>query len=175
MKKVFMVLAVVASLFVGVKSASAMTEEKLKEVFEQKFEVKGKTYTIADDAKIMLERYLKQYDVSESDCDYIADRVNDAIKIVQNAGVTEASQLTKETKDELKKLVEKVSANTSVKATVKKKSVVVLKPDGSVFVEIDKPIKQTGSETNVIAIVAGVSFLVTVAGALLVVRQVKHN
>ena len=39
MKRVFVVLAVVASLFVGVKSASAMTEEKLKEVLT-------KTYTI---------------------------------------------------------------------------------------------------------------------------------
>lgn len=175
MKKVFVVLAVVASLFVGLKSASAMTEEKLKEVFAQKFEVKGKTYTIADDAKIMLERYLDQYDVSEEHCQYIADRVNDAIGIVKKAGVTDINKMDKGTKDDLKKLVELVSANTSVKATVKKKSVVVLKPDGNVFVEIDKPIKQTGSESNTIAIVAGVSFLVTVAGALLVVRQVKHN
>ena len=175
MKRVFIVLAVVASLFVGVKSASAMTEEKLKEVFAQKFEVKGKTYTIADDAKIMLERYLNQYDVSEDHCQYIADRVNEAIDIVKKAGVTEASKMSKDTKDQLKKLVELVSTKTSVRATVKKNSVVILKPDGNVFVEIDKPIKQTGAESNTIAIVAGVSFLVTVAGALLVVRQVKHN
>ena len=83
--------------------------------------------------------------------------------------------MTAATKNQLKALVEKVSANTSINATVTGDSVVVYKPAGGVFAEVDDPIKQTGLETSPVAMMAGISFLITLAGACLVVRQVKEN
>lgn len=175
MKKVFVVLAVVASLFVGVKSASAMTEAELKEVFSKTYTINGGEFKVKDSVLGYLDQYLNAYDVSEADCQYIADRVNEAVNIIKNSGKSKIEDFSKATKNDLKKLVEKISANTSVKATVEGKNVVVQKPDGSgVFAKIDDPIKQTSS-ANTIAIVAGIAFLVTVAGACLVVKQAKHN
>ena len=107
--------------------------------------------------------------------EYIADRVNEAVDIIKASGKSSTKDLSAATKTQLKGLVEKVSANTSVKATVQGNNVVVYKPDGGVFASIDKPIKQTGSESSIVALIASVSFLITVAGACLVVKQVKTS
>lgn len=175
MKRIIVVVLAVISLFVGLKTTNALSEEKLKEKMNQVFTVGNAKYKLTEDTKILLERYLNTYDLSETDAQYISDRYDEAVSIIQKAGNVDFKNLPTATKNELKALVEKVSANTSVKATVTKGSVVVYKPDGGVFAEVTKPIKQTGSETNTVAIVASLAFLVTVAGAALVVRQVKSN
>ena len=178
MKKVYVVFALVVSLFVGIKSASAMTEAQLKEKMFQTFTINGHEFKITDSTKVLVERYLDSYDVSEADCQYIADRIDEAINIIKASGKSKIDDLTKTQKNQLKALVEKVSANTSVKATVTKGSVVVYKPDSTnnaVFAEVTDPIKQTGLETSPVAMMASVSFLITLAGACLVVRQVKES
>ena len=175
MKKVYAVFALVVSLFVGIQTTSAMTESELKEVMTKNYTINGHEFKLTDEAKVYLERYLNSYDINATDCQYIADRVNDAINIIQNAGVSKIENLTSAQKNQLKNLVEQVSANTSVNATVTDGSVVVYKPAGGVFAEVDDPIKQTGLETSPVAMMAGVSFLITLAGACLVVRQVKEN
>lgn len=176
MKKVFMVLAVVASLFVGVKSASAMTEEKLKEVLTKTYTINGGEFKVKDEYVGYIDQYLNAYDISEEHCQYISDRIDEAIDIIKKSGKSDLKALSNSQKTDLRKLVEKISANTSVKATVEGNTLIVNKPDQSgVFARVDNAIKQTGSESNTIAIVAGISFLVTVVGALLVVRQVKHS
>ena len=175
MKKVYIVFALVVSLFVGIKSTSAMTEAQLKAKLDEVFKVAGKEYVFKDSTKVLFERYLDSYEVSEADCQYISDRIDEAIGIIQAAKNADFKSLTKAQKDQLKALVEKVSANTSVKATVTNGSVVVYKPDGAVFAEVTDPIKQTGLETSPVAMMASVSFLITLAGACLVVRQVKNS
>ena len=79
-------------------------------------------------------------------------------------------------KSELVSLVEDISAHTSVKATVKNGKLVINRPDGKgVFAEFDKLVKQTGNETNTIAIIAGVSFVIVLAGAFVVTKKFATN
>jgi len=175
MKKILSVTLIAICLFVGVKSVSAVSEADLKTKLTQTITVNGEKYSVANDIKVLAERYLNQYEVSDKDCKYISDKIDEAIKIIQAAKTVKASEMSKSTKNQLKALVADVSSNTSVKATVTKNALVIYDKDNKVFAEVTELVKQTGSETNTIAIVASVAALITVVGAYLVVRKVKSN
>jgi len=176
MKKLFILSLAVVFAFVGMLSANAMSEAKLKEVLTKTYNINGTNYSVSSEVKVYIERYLNENEVSSDDADYIAKKVDQAVEIVRASGATDLTHFTKLPKDtqkQLKTLVADISANTSVKATVTKNSVAVTNADGTV-VEVTGLVKQTGSETNIIAVIAGIAFVVTVVGACLVVRQVKH-
>ena len=132
------------------------------------FEIYGST-------KAAIERYLNQYDVNASDADYINTKLNEAISILKSEGQTDFKKLSTSAKNQLKALVEEISNNTSVNATVTNGSIVVYDGAGEVFFEVTKLVKQTGSEMSTTAIITALSFLVVAAGACLVVKQVKEN
>ena len=179
MKKLLVLSFAVLSFLVGVKTTYAMTEQELKTKLSKTYTINGAEFKVDSDNLVLLQRYLDAYDVSSADAQYIADRVDEAVAIIQRSGKTNINDLSASTKNELKALVEKVSANTSVKATVTKGSIVIYKPDGSgVFAEVTKLVKQTGNNVDSMAIVAGVSFAIVLAGAsFVVVRRLKfaHN
>ena len=174
MKKLSLLL-VALLLFVGVVRVDAMTEDELKDALTQTIEINGSKFTVDDGTKTAIERYLNQYDVSSADADYINARINTAISILKSEGQTDFKKLSTSAKNQLKALVEEISNNTSVNATVTNGSVVVLTPTGGTFYEVDHLVKQTGSTTTLTAMVAGISVLIVAAGACLVVKQVKEN
>jgi len=174
MKKLFYVLFA-ALLFVGVTKVDAMSESELKDALTQTITINGSKYHVDAGTKTAIERYLNEYDVSASDADYINERINKAISILKSEGQSEASKLSASAKTRLKALVKEISDNTSVKATVTNGSVVVLTPSGETFYEVDHLVKQTGSNTTLTAVLAGVSMLVVAAGTCLVIKQVKEN
>ncbi len=175
MKRIILTLFMVFVAVLGIKTVSAMSETDLKAKLTQTYTIGGEKYWIGNDIKVLAERYLDQYEVSETDCDYIAKKIDEAVKILQAAGVADASKLSNADKDKLKALVSDISANTSVKATVTRGSVVIYDAEGEVFAEVSALVKQTDSSVSTIAIVAGVAFLITIAGVALVVRQVKNS
>lgn len=175
MKKVFLVLVAAVSLFLGVKTTNAMTEAELKEILTKTYTINGGKFKVKESFAGYIDSYLNAYDVKSADADYIAARVDEAINIIKASGKSKVEDLSAAKKNELKALVEKVSVNTEVKATVQGDTLVVYKPEGGVFAKVDDPIKQTGSESNTLTVIATLSFLITVAGACLVVRQVKSS
>ena len=175
MKKLFVAGLMATLLFLGATNVNAMTESELREKIAQKVEVSDGTLSMkADDLKLV-DSYLKAYELSSEDCQYIADRIDDAVKILKKEGKVELKNLSDSAKSELKDLVAKVDAKTSVKATVKDGKIVVYNDDNTVFAEVTDLVKQTGSETSPIAMVAGISFMVTLVGACLVIKQLKNN
>ena len=175
MKKFLLSLAIVGMLFVAMP-VHALSEADLAAKFKKSFKVGNDTVSIDSDTKVLVERYLNTYEVSEEDCEYIANKIDEAISILQKDGHYEVSKMSTSTKDKLKALVTDVSSHTNVKGTTKKGAVVIYKPNSTeTFAEVTRLVKQTGNETNTIAIVASVALLITVAGACLVVRQVKSN
>ena len=126
-------LLIVALLFVGVVRVNALSEDALKEALTQTIEINGTKVSVDDGTKAAIERYLNQYDVSEADADYINQRINTAISILKSEGQTDFKKLSSSAKSRLKALVEEVSSNTSVKATVTNGSVVVYDANGDVF------------------------------------------
>ena len=167
--------SIVAVLFLGITNVNAMTESELRKRFDETVVIEGTTFAVSDGDKKLVDDYLAKYDLSSDDCQYISDRIDEAKSILTSEGKAKLDTMSASTKDKLKKLVTNVAANTSVKATVTSGSVVVLNSDGSTFAEFDHLVKQTGTENNSIAIIAGAAFIITLVGACLVVRQVKTN
>ena len=174
MKKLSILLFAVL-LFVGVARVDAMSESELKDALTQTITINGTEVSVDASTKAAIERYLSQYEVSSADADYINARINTAISILKSEGQTDFKKLSTSAKNKLKALVEEVSDHTSVKATVTNGSVVILDSNGDTFFEVDNLVKQTGSNTTLTAMVAGVSILIVAAGACLVVKQVKEN
>ena len=174
MKKLSYVL-IAALFFVGLVRVDAMSESELKDALTQTITINGTEVHVDDATKAAIERYLNQYDVSSSDADYINERINTAISILKSEGQTDFKKLSSSAKSRLKELVVEISKNTSVNATVTNGSVVILDADGDTFFEVDHLVKQTGSNTTLTAMVAGISVLIVAAGACLVVKQVKEN
>ena len=169
------ILLFAALLFVGVVRVNAMTEDELKDALTQTIEINGTKVSVDASTKAAIERYLKQYDVSSADADYINQRINTAISILKSEGQTDFKKLSANAKSRLKALVQEISDHTSVKATVTNGSVVVYGTNGEVFYEVTDLVKQTGSTTTLTAMLAGISVLIVAAGACLVVKQVKEN
>ena len=164
----------IAVLFLGFTNVYAKTEKELQDMLTQTITVGKGKYALSDGDKVLVERYFNQNEVSEADCDYIAERVNQAISIIQGEGHVDFKNLSKTAKDKLKALVAEISANTSVKATVTKNSVIVYNSDDT-HVEVTHLVKQTGSETSKIAIIASISVLIVAVGTCLVIKQVKTS
>ena len=174
MKKLSYVL-LAAILFFGFFKVNAATEEELKDALFGTVKINGSEYRLDDGTRTAVERYLNEYDVNSSDADYIITRINTAKSILESEGEPNFKNLSSSAKNRLKALVVEIDEHTSVKATVTNGSVVVKDGSGNKFYEVTKLVKQTGSETSVTALIAGISLLIVAAGSFLVVKQVKEN
>lgn len=168
MKKLFlMVIGVVALVSTNV---SAMSESELQAKLTKEYTINGATFKLEDSYVAQLERYLKENEISESDADYIASKIDEAVKIVEAGKATTIKELTKSEKDKLKALAADVSDKTEVKVTVEKGAVVtVYNTDGTVFTKVSDPIKYTND--NTVAIIA-LGALAVLGGIVLVKKNV---
>lgn len=173
MKKILMTLLVcILFLTVGVK---AMSEKDLLGKLTGSYDINGVTFQLSESDKALAKRYLDQNEVSSKDAEYIASKVDEAISLMRKAGVkdfSDFSKLPKSLKNDLKKLVQDVASNTSVKATVTKGKVVIYNADGTVFAEMSKLVKNTGSDFQIIPLVA---LFVSIIGIVVVYKNVKAN
>ena len=159
-------------LVVGVK---AMSEGDLLSKLTASYNINGTTFQLSESDKVLAKRYLDQNEVSSKDCDYIAGKIDEAISLMRKSGAKDFSDFSKlpaSLKSDLKKLVQDVASNTSVKATVTKGKVVIYNNDGTVFAEMGKLVKNTGSEFQIIPLVA---LFVSIVGILVVYKNVKAN
>lgn len=175
MKKIsYVVLAVL--LMLGVTRVNAMSEDDLYDALTQKITIGNEKWGVDEDTKTYIRRYLDQFEVSGPHADYINKRINKAISILKKERKTDFTKLSIQAKRDLRTLVDEISTNTSVKASVKNGALVVYNPKtGKVFYESSKLVKYTGSVNNTVAMVAGLALLIVAAGSVLVVKQVKEN
>ena len=168
MKKLFlMVIGVVALVSTNV---SAMSESELQAKLTKEYTINGASFKLDSSYVTQLERYLKENEISESDADYIASKIDEAVKIVEAGKATTIKELTKSEKDKLKALAADVSDKTEVKVTVEKGAVVtVYNTDGTVFTKVSDPIKYTND--NTVAIIA-LGALAVLGGIVLVKKNV---
>lgn len=161
-------------MLIAVIHVNAMSESELLTKFTSSYDINGYKFHLSESDKVLVKRYLDENEVSAKDADYIAGKIDEAIKILRDSGVTDLSNLSKlpsSTKSKLKALVTDIASNTSVKATVNKGAVVIYNKDGSVFAEMTKLVKDTGSNMYVIPALA---ILIVAAGAFVIVRKPKE-
>lgn len=176
MKKLSYLL--LAALFlIGVCHVNAMTEDQLYDALTQKITINGKKWGVDEKIKSRIKRFLDENEVSSKDADYINTQIDVAIKILKEAGTTDPKKMTAKQKQDLKDLAANVTRNTtSVKATVENGQLIVKNANNvEYFRSDDGLVKYTGTDANVVAIVAGLSLLIVAAGSVLIVKQVKQN
>ncbi len=173
MKKILLFLAV---LFVGITSTSAMTESELEAKLTKKYEVNGVTFQAKDSQKNLIKSYLKTYDISSSEADYISKKLDEAFDVLKKSGKKSFYDLSSADKKKIIALVADVSSNTSVKAAIEKIYLVVYKPNSNevfhkepIYPTENGDIQQTSR--NITLVVAG---LISMAGIALAIKKIKN-
>ena len=173
MKKVIVFLA---TLCVGLVSVSAMSESELKERLTKSYTVNGSTFQASSTQRNVMDQYLNQYDISSSDADYIANKLDEAFDVLRDSGKSSFYAMSKADKKKVVALVSYVSANTSVDATIIKDDLIIYVPGTKdVFYKtpinpINGEIRQTSTGLTVAA--AG---LVSMAGVAVALKKAKNN
>ena len=82
-------------------TVNAATESELLEYLSKDFTVGGETVSISESDKVKIERYLNENEVTEEQADYVISKVDEAVAVLQSAGETDLTKLSREDKDSL--------------------------------------------------------------------------
>lgn len=171
MKKI-LCIAIVMVGFLTMTNVHAMTESDLLAKIKSSYNINGENVKLDSSYVTLAERYFDENDLSESDMNYISNKIDAVVNIMQNDSTADISKLSTTAKNEVKQIATDITANTAVKVVVTKDGFTVYNTDGSEFSEIEKTaIKYTdNSLINLIAL-AGI----TCGGIVLVSRIKKRN
>ena len=173
MKKIFLVIALV--MFAGIYNVKAMTESELRTKLENGFVINGETIKPNSYQLSEIDRYLAKYEVSNIDCDFISEKIDEIYDIAKASGAKSFTDLKDSDKTKIVSIVAEISNNTTVKANLTKNGVLTIyESDGKTpFTEVkDKDItKQTG-ENNLVFVVASV---IAVFGVAYVAKKAIKN
>lgn len=181
MKKVIVFLA---TLCIGLVSVSAMSESELRTKLTQSYSANGASFAANSEQVNLIDQYLKNYDISSADADYISSKIDEAMNILRNSGKQSFYALSKADKDRVKGLVADVSANTGVKATISKGNLYVCNykstscVPGSSNVFYSTPVNPSGNgsiRTTSAGMTVAATGLVSIAGAALAIKKAKEN
>ncbi len=150
-------------------TVNAMTKEELKNKLFATYDLNGHELRASEDYKVQFERYLNQNELSESDMDYIAEKFDEAIKILQSENISSLEEITISQKSKLIPLINDVTNRTSVKATVAKNTVIIYNQDGTEFTRVTFLVKQTGHSNLYFICALGV----VVLGTIIIARKMK--
>lgn len=92
----------------------------------------GAKYGMTKADKVKIERYLADYPVTDAQADAIVAKANEAVKIMEEAGVTDYSKLSKDKKAELKTIANQAASIVNVTLAFKSGSVEIYK-DGKLI------------------------------------------
>lgn len=169
-------LVFIFALFIGIVSVSAMSEKELKTKLTKEYKVNGVTFKATDTQKTALEQYLNQYNVSSSDADYIAGKLDEAFNILKASGKKSFYDMTTADKKKIVALVSDVATNTSVKAAIIKNNLVIYKPGtNNIFYEtpiypVNGDIVQTSRGLTV-----AVAGIISAIGIAIALKKVKAD
>lgn len=172
MKKLGYLLLVLAVLFTGY-NVNAMTESELKAKITKAYVVDGQEVKITASQVTELERYLNKYELSAEDCDYISNKIDEAVTIAQNGKAKSFTELTSEEVAQMIAIVSDVSENTAVKATLTKGGkLTIYEQDGTtpftIITDKDNGIQNTNNNYFIIVIASAISLL----GVIVITKKV---
>ncbi len=172
-------LLVLFLLFIiGIANVKAISESELLNRLTKPYTVNGATFQATDEQKVLIERYLNQYEVSSTDADYIVSKLEEVFNVLKNSGKTSFYDLSSRDKQKIISLVADVATNTSVDCAIVDGSLVVYVPGsnrGEVFYEAPVNPTKTGkiTQTNRTFTLFGVGMF-AVIGMALVLRKIRN-
>lgn len=154
-------------LFVGASVVSAATTETLAD----ELYVKGKKYGITTADKVRIERYLSENPVTDEQANQIMSKADEAVAVMENAGVTNYNKLTQDKKSELKTIAKEAADVIDAKLVFKSGSVEIYDANGKLIETVAQnngKLAYTGNNSvNVVltvSVIAMIALAITVGG-----------
>lgn len=149
-KKILIILLAIFSL--GVTNVSAMSKEELQDKITATYIINGAEFRLSASDIAQVERYLNQNEVSESDADYISAKIDEVVDLLEKGSAKSISDLTKEEKDQIIRILNDISEQTAIKLTISNGNIVVYNQDGTMFTTLTNLVKQTGASNLYLAL-----------------------
>ena len=154
-------------LFVGASVVSAATTETLAD----ELYVKGKKYGMTTADKVRIERYLSENPVTDEQANQIMSKADEAVAVMENAGVTNYNKLTQDKKSELKTIAKETADLVGAKLVFKSGSVEIYDANGKLIETVAQnngKLAYTGNNSvNVVltvSVIAMIALAITVGG-----------
>lgn len=129
---------------------------------------KGAKYGMTSADKVKVERYLSENPVTDAQADALLAKADEAVAVMERAGVTSYDKLTTAQKDELKAIAKSAAELIDVKLVFKAGSVEIYNKDGKLIetvTENNGKLAYTGNNVNsvlVVSIIAIIALAITV-------------
>ena len=118
MKKLLLVIALVAVSFFGVTNVNAMSESELRAKIKSSYKINGKKVTVPAEYIKLVDDYLATYKVSSKDCDTIANQLDKIIDNAKDKKITSFDTLMEKYSSNIKSAFSKITKKTGVKITM---------------------------------------------------------
>ena len=141
----------IMALATGVNAATSST-------LADELYAKGSKYGMTSADKVKIERYLKENPVTDAQANEILTKADEAIAVMEKAGVTNYDKLTKAQKNEVKSIATEAAKVVDLKLVFNKKSVAIYNKDGK--------LAYTGNVVNVVVLATTVVALVAVSAVV---------
>lgn len=136
-----------------------------------KLYAKGAKYGMTTADKVKVERYLSENPVTDAQADAILAKADEAIAVMEKAGVTDYTKLTAAQKNEIKAIAQSSAELIDAKLVFKKGAVEIYNEDGKLIESVSLDGGKLAYTGNNINTVIGVSAVAIIALAIGVVTK----
>lgn len=174
MKKIvssIVMLAIMLTMVLGTSVNAATTEELVDKIYSM-----GQEYGLTSSDKVRLERFLADNPVTEAEADSLIAKANEAVAVMENAGVTDVSKLSSEEKAKLQAIAKEAASIVDVNLVFKAGTVEVYK-DGKLIESINNnygKLAYTGNNISTVAVVSLVAIFALAIGLVYARRRVAN-
>lgn len=162
----FVMVAMLATTMVNAATSSTLADDLY---------ALGSKYGMTSADKVKIERYLADNPVTDEQANQVLAKAQEAVKVMEDAGVTDVTKLTNEQKNQLKTIANEAASIVGVTLTFKNGTVEVYK-DGrriEVITFRDGKLAYTGNNVNLVLVVSSVAVVALATG--FVVRKKFAN
>ena len=151
--------AIAVVLLCTFTNVNAMTESELKAKLTKTYVINGATFKANESQVAQIERYLAQNEISATDADIIASKIDEAVNVIKASGATSIDGLSRTSKDQLISIANDISNTTAVKLSISKGVLSVYNTDGSLFTKVEKNVVKQTNSNNIIVLSSLVSLI----------------
>lgn len=168
MKKTLLISILVAIILMACATVvNATTSSTLAD----ELYTKGEKYGMTSADKVKIERYLSENEVTDEQANQIMSKADEAVAVMENAGVTNYNKLTQDKKSELKTIAKETADIVDAKLVFKSGSVEIYDANGKLIETVAQnngKLAYTGNNSvNVVltvSVIAMIALAITVGG-----------
>lgn len=161
---VLLAIIAVMALATGVNAATSSS-------LADELYAKGAKYGMTSADKVKIERYLAENPVTDAQADELLAKADEAIAVMEKAGVTNYNKLTKAQKSEIKSIATEAAKKVDLKLVFKTRSVEVYNNAGKLVETVTNTNGKLAYTGNTVNVALAVSVVAVLAVATVVVRK----